>query len=167
VIQRMYRFAYPFHTGVAANAVIPQAMAGQTPPQGNGTTAASIWADIEAEIDPVTPQGIATDNQGNGDITSQTPLKIAKARRAVHSTFRLMAHDLMTAAYWMDVRRVQNGARGFGAGPTAALAAYRQVSPWQVAAADRPDRPAADLAVEFLTSTPASRFLPAGALPAP
>jgi histidine ammonia-lyase len=40
VIQRMYRFAYPFHTGVAANTVLTPEVMGMAAPQGNGTTAA-------------------------------------------------------------------------------------------------------------------------------
>ena len=162
VLQRIFKFQIPFHTGVAAADVLSAEVRGNAAPQGNGATIVSIWGDIDAEIDPVTPVAIASDNQANGDIMSQAPLKVAKGQRAVNASMKLLAHDLMTASYWMDLRKAQDGSRQFGAAPTAAWSAYRQVSPWQAPAAARPDRPAQDLALEFLITHPASGFYAAG-----
>jgi histidine ammonia-lyase len=158
VLQRMFKLAIPFHTGTAANDVLPAEIRAAAAPQGNGTIAVSIWGEIDSQLAPVSPIGVASDNQANGDIESQIQLKVAKAHRSVGLSRQLLAHDLMTAAYWMDVRKVQNPARSFGQAATAAWTAYRQVSPWQMAAAERPERPAQDIAVEFLTRNPAAKF---------
>jgi histidine ammonia-lyase len=158
VMQRIYKFAIPFHTGVATADVLSPEVRANAPPQGNGTAIVSIWGDIDAEIDPVTPAGIASDNQANGDIMSMAPLKVAKAQRAVNASLKLLANDLMTASYWMDLRKVQSPDRRFGPASTAAWSAYRRASPWQAPAAARPDRPAQDIALEFLITHPAAGF---------
>ena len=62
----------------------------------------------------------------------------------------LVASDLNTGAYWMEVRNVQDPNRQFGAAPTAAWQALRATG-WG---------PPAILA--FIRSTPASKFYPAG-----
>jgi histidine ammonia-lyase len=117
-------------------------------------------------MSPAPPHGIASDVQSTSDLESNAPLKIAKAQAAVDASFQLLAQDLMTAAYWMDLRKVQDPKRAFGPAATAAWTAYRQVSPWQAAPADRPERPAEGLAVAFLRAQRATTFWPdAGRLP--
>jgi histidine ammonia-lyase len=158
VVQRIYKFAYPFHTGIRpADALTPEQLAAAAP-QGNGATIVAYWGEVEAQLNPVPPLGVASDNQANGDIESQLPLKLAKSRKAVDATWQLLAHDLMTAAYWLDVRKAQDPKRGFGAAPTAVWAAYRKLSPWQMPAAERPERPAQELAFGFMTAQPAASF---------
>jgi hypothetical protein len=67
----------------------------------------------------------------------------------------------------MDIRRIQGTAlglqRSFGASPTAAWQAFRQVVPWQEA--DRPDVPSGTLAYDFLQANPATQFYPPAAAP--
>ena len=158
VMQRIYRFSNPFHTGVKPADVLDAEQLARAAPQGNGTTIVAFWGEVEAMLNPVPPAGVASDVQGNGDIESQAPLKVAKARKTVDATWRLLAHDLMTAAYWIDVRKAEVPARGFGTAATAAWSAYRQVSPWQLAAAERPVQPPQNLAYAFLLSHPATAF---------
>ncbi len=165
VAQRIYRFAYPFHTGVAAADVLSAEQRADAAPQGNGTTVVSLWGEIESQLAPVPPVGIASDSQGNGDVESQVQLKVARGRAAVRGSVQLLAHDLMTAAYWMDVRKAQDPKRGFGAAPTAAWTALRQAIPWQAPAAQRPERPASTIAYAFLRDHPASEFYPTTGLP--
>jgi histidine ammonia-lyase len=167
VIQRVYRFAYPFHTGVAARDVLTPAQMAAAAPQANGTTIVAYWGDLQEALAAPPPLGVASDNEANGDIESLAPLKIAKARAAVQATQHLLAHDLMTAAYWMDVRKVQDPGRAFARAPDAVLAAYRKLSPWQMAGADRPQRPAQDIAYDFLTTTDPAALDPAIATPPP
>jgi histidine ammonia-lyase len=158
VLERIYRFGQPFYTGVRANEVLTPEQMAQASPQGNGTTIVAYWAEIQAAMSATPPVGISSDPESNGDIESLLPIKIAKSRAAVQGTLRLLTHDLMTATYWMDVRKAQGPARAFGAAPTAVWTAYRQVSPWQMPSAQRPDRPPQDAAHDFIAHTDPVRF---------
>ena len=64
----------------------------------------------------------------------------------------------------MNVREKQGQtlgiARSFGAGPTAAWQAFRQVVPWQMNPADRPPVPPGHLALDFLSERSAAEFHP-------
>ena len=71
----------------------------------------------------------------------------------------------MTAAYWLDLRRAQDPKRQFGPPVTAAWSAYRKVSPWQALAAERPDRPAQDLAAALISSQSAAGYYPLTGMP--
>jgi histidine ammonia-lyase len=75
---------------------------------------------------------------------------------------QLLAFNLLTAIYWMDVRSAQNPSRNFGQAPTAAWAAFRKVLPWQQDPSQRPQVPYGIVAYEFLKSTPAATFYVAG-----
>jgi len=81
---------------------------------------------------------------------------VPRAIEAVEETWMLVASDFANAAKWMDVRKLQNPSRGFGAAPTAAWQAFRQVSPL-VPAPGAPTAPMAALA--FLKDHPASNFI--------
>ena len=165
VVQRIYRFGYAFHTGIRPADVLSPEQLAQAAPQANGTTIAGYWAAIEAALPPVPPLGIASDEQGNGDLESQAPLKVAKARAMVATTDQLLAHELLTATYWLDIRHSQDPKRRFGTAPTALWTAFRKLMPWQLPAADRPERPPQDLAEAFMAANPPAMFLPAGPLP--
>ena len=93
-------------------------------PQGQEKISADIWQDIQALAVPITPSGVSF-NQSVEDLQGQTRLKVARARQAVDETFLLLGEDLLTGAYWIDVRRAQDSSRAFGAGPTAVSAALR------------------------------------------
>jgi histidine ammonia-lyase len=153
VLQRIYRFAQPFHTGVTAAEVLTPDQRAQAAPQGNGTTIVAYWGEALDAASFTAPAVVASDNEANGDLESLLPLRVAKARTAVRATRHLLAHDLMTATYWMDVRKAQNPGRNFGAVPTAVWMAWRRLTPWQLPAAERPDRPPQDIAYDFLIRT--------------
>jgi histidine ammonia-lyase len=161
VLQRNARFSNNFHTGVNVNDVLSAEIRANTPPQGNGTAAIALFGWVESLMNPQPLHGFASDIEGTSDLESNTPIKIIKAQSAVDYSLQLLAHDLMTAAYWMDLRKVEGPQRSMAAGPAAALAAYRQVSPWQAPAAQRPERPGSDLAVQFLRTHRAVEFWPA------
>jgi histidine ammonia-lyase len=85
----------------------------------------------------------------------------------VDLTMQLLGYDFWNATYWMDVRKAQDPSRSFGAVPTAAWAAFRRVLPWQQDPETRPEVPYGLVAYNFLKSTPAATFYPAGpAMPA-
>jgi histidine ammonia-lyase len=161
VLQRMHRFGNPFHTGVNPNDVLSAEVRAVAAPQGNGSTAIAAFGWVESLMNPQPLHGFASDVQGTSDLESNTPIKVIKAQSAVEYSLQLLAHDLMTGAYWMDLRKVEGPQRSFAAGPTAAWSAYRQASPWQLPAAQRPERPAQDIAVEFLKARRAIEFWPA------
>jgi histidine ammonia-lyase len=78
----------------------------------------------------------------------------------------LLAHDLLTATFWLDVRKTQDPSREFGGGPTAAWLALRKIVPLLPPSGEIPTRSRAMTSAEFLRSTPATLFYPGG-LPMP
>jgi hypothetical protein len=75
---------------------------------------------------------------------------------------QLLGYDLLTSTYWMDVRQAENAERNFGKAPTGAWLAFRKVVPWQQDPNTRPEISYGNVAYDFLTTTPASRFYSAG-----
>ena len=153
VAQRIERFRNPFFTVVAADSVLPGLTRGDD----------SIYApvDLQQEIQglaiPVAPLGSALFATVE-DLEAQTRLKVARARQAVDATFELLGFDVVEAAIWLDVRRAQDGSRGFGHAPTEAWRALRASVPLDLGQPG--PRPQSDqaLAVAFLRAAPATRF---------
>jgi len=105
---------------------------------------------------PVPPEGqaiVATVE----DLQGQTRLKAARARQAVDDTFHLLALDMRSAAFWMDLRRLQTPSRMFGDGPTAAWQAFRRVHPF----APAPGQGGGYASYDFLKATAARSLFPA------
>jgi histidine ammonia-lyase len=125
-----------------------------------------VWAEIQTDAHSVTPEGNAADF-GVADIEAFTRLKAVRARQVVDLTTQLLAYDLLTATYWLDVRKAEDAKRNFAPAPTAAWAAFRKLLPWQQEADSRPDLPYGAVAYNFLKQTPAANFYAAGpAMPA-
>jgi histidine ammonia-lyase len=95
------------------------------------------------------------------ELQAQTVSKVTHARETLEATSRLVGEDLLTAAFWMDVRRAQVPGRDFGRAPMAAWTAFHQVVPWQQAPEARPHQPVGDIVYAFLTAHPAAEFDPA------
>jgi histidine ammonia-lyase len=136
----------------------------KAPPMGAGYDATAIWQDLLTVAAPVSPAG----NPVSGDVEelqAQTFQKVTHARKAVDDTFRLLGDEMLTASFWMDLRRIQVPARQFGAAPTAAWTAFRKAVPWQADYAARPERPESELGYDFLMANPASGFYPPAAGP--
>jgi histidine ammonia-lyase len=165
VQQRIDRFADPFVTGVAAADVLTPAQRALGPALA-GDHAALLYQELATWAVPVTPTGNAS-NRGIGDLQSNSVLKTVRARQAVDLAMQVIAYDLLTASYWMDVRKLQNPARNFGQGPAAAWAAFRQVVPFQQAVSDRQAEPLGVVAHRFVRDNPPSTFTPSGVTPSP
>jgi histidine ammonia-lyase len=124
---------------------------------GGGFTPVDLEQEIQSLTNPVAPSGqaiVATVE----DLQAQTRLKAYRARQAVSTTFDLLAHDLLTATLWLDVRKAQDPSRNFGDGPTAAWAAFRKIVPLLPDMDGVPTQSRPMVAAEFLKSTPAGTF---------
>src|SRR5947207_13797718 len=95
---------------------------------GGGFTPMDLEQDIQSLTNPVAPSGQAIVSTVE-DLPAQTRVKAYRARQAVNTTFDLLAHDLLTATLWLDVRNAQDPWRNFGDGPTAAGTAFRKIVP--------------------------------------
>ncbi len=120
-----------------------------------------VWAEIQNDAHEITAEGNAAD-WGVADVEAYTRLKGMRGRQVIDLTMQLLAYDLLTATYWMDVRHVEDGTRQFGAAPTAVWQAFRKVLPWQKDVDQRPDVPYGAVAYHFLEQTPAETFYPGG-----
>ena len=78
------------------------------------------------------------------------------------SIYDLLAHDLLTATLWLDVRKSQDPSRNFGDGPTAAWAAFRKIVPLLPDMEGVPTQSRPMAAAAFLKSTPANTFFGGG-----
>ena len=128
---------------------------------GGGFTPVDLQQEIQSLTNPVAPSGQAIVSTVE-DLQAQTRIKAYRARQAVNTTFDLLAHDLLTATLWLDVRKAQDPARNFGEGPTAAWAAFRKIVPVLPDMGGGPLQSRPLIAATFLRTTPASKFYPAG-----
>jgi histidine ammonia-lyase len=124
---------------------------------GGGYTPVDLEQEIQSLTNPVAPSGAAIVATVE-DLQAQTRIKAYRVRHAVSTTFDLLAHDLLTATFWLDVRKGQDPSRNFGAGPTAAWTAFRKVVPVLPALDGSSLQPRPMAAAEFLRSTPAAKF---------
>lgn len=160
VAQRIERFRNPFFTVIKpTDALKPDER--KDIPTFDGYLPTDLWQELADLGTPVTPNGqaiVATVE----DLEGQTRVKTQRAREAVDISFHLLAQDLLTASYWMEIRKAQNPQRKFGEAPTAALEALRQVIPWHQAASERQKRPLGMVAYDFMQENPASKFYSGG-----
>jgi histidine ammonia-lyase len=171
IAQRIERFSdrgpTPFFTGIYPKDVLSQEQLRLSPALTEPYFAfMDVWAEIQNDAHSVTPEGNAADF-GVADIEASSRLKAVRGRQVVDLTVQLLGYDLLTATYWLDVRKAQDPSRSFAPAPSAAWNAFRKVLPWQQEVDSRPDLPYGAVAYRFLKQTPASRFYAAGpAMPA-
>jgi histidine ammonia-lyase len=127
-----------------------------------GYTPVDLQQEVQGLTNPVAPSG-ASIIDAVEDLQAQTRLKAHRARHAVDTTRDLLAHDLLNAAFWLDVRKVQDPAREFGAAPTAAWHALRIVVPLELEDQEHAAQSPAVAAAAFIRATPASTFYTGGA----
>src|SRR5579862_2363204 len=145
IAQRIERFndrgPTPFFTGIYPKDVLTPEQLRLSPSQVEPYFAfMDVWAEIQSDAQSVTPEGNASDF-GVADIEAFTRLKAVRARQVVDLTTQLLAYDLLTASYWLDVRKAEDPKRDFAPAPTAAWNAFRKVLPWQQEIDSRPDVP--------------------------
>jgi len=163
VMLRQERFRSTFFTRVRAEDVLGAAGANGGVRAGDWSNH-EVWQRIQGLINPVPPEGYSGDAQGVEELDSETNFKVARAVQALRDSWLLLASDFVVGARWMDVRKVQDPQRGFGAAPTAAWQAFRKIAPLPTAAqpADKAVQSEDITALKFIQGTPASTFFPSG-----
>ena len=162
--QRVGRFQNPFFTVIRPDEVLSPEQAHGNSPAGTFATAA-LMQEIQGLEVPVAPEGSAL-VQTVEDLQSESRLKVERARRAVADTVDLLAEDLLTGTFWLDVRHAEGPGRSFGPPATAVWTAFRKILPLAPDPAHRPTRPTHDVAADFIHETEAVEFYPQG-LPTP
>lgn len=133
---------------------------------GGGYTPVDLQQEIQSLTNPVAPSGAAIVATVE-DLQAQTRIKAYRVRQAVSTTFDLLGHDLLTATFWLDVRKAQDPSRNFGAGPTAAWTAFRKIMPLLPALDGSPSQSRPMAAAAFIRSTPAGKFYTGGGMMPP
>jgi histidine ammonia-lyase len=157
IAQRMLRFTNKFFTVIAPPPETPGEPGRFHTTDGSDIDAAALIEEIQTLINPVPPQGIAL-IQTVEDLQGQTRLKAARARAVVADTIDLLAEDLLTGTYWLDLRRGQSPSIDFGESTDAVWAAFRTVLPFDGAQQGTVPSPVHEVAVQFIRSHPASGF---------
>ncbi len=162
---RIDRFSNRFFTATDPAAVL------QVPPanrmalfvmSGGSFTPVDLQQEITGLTNPVAPSGAAIVSTVE-DLQAQTRLKAYRARQAVDTTFDLLAHDFLNAAFWLDVRKKQDPTREFGAAPTAAWQALRKRIPLELGGSKAPAESLPVTAAAFIRTTPVGSFYAARA----
>jgi histidine ammonia-lyase len=156
VAQRLNRFTSTFFTELAQKEYDPGEPGRFGSSQGSGLDASSLMQEIQGLAVPVPPEGNAL-IQTVEDLQSQTRLKVGRARLAVDDTLELLAEDLLSGCYWLDMRKGQSGGRSFGPVTTAVWRAFRSKLRFEEGP-EEDSRPIHELAASFIRSHPAVSF---------
>jgi histidine ammonia-lyase len=157
VAQRVIRFTSPFFTVAAASDESPGEPGRFHLTQGSEIDVVALMQEIQGLINPVPPEGNAL-IQNVEDMQTQTRLKVVRARKAVEDTVDLLAEDLLTGTYWLDLRKAQNPARNFGTSPTAVWTAFRADLSFSGEGSYSATRPIHEIAADFIRSNAAAKF---------
>ncbi len=157
VAQRMLRFTNTFFTLIAPSDESPGEPGRFHVTQGSEIAATALMQEIQGLINPVPPEGNAL-IQNVEDLQGQTRLKVTRARAVVENTVDLLAEDLLTGTYWLDMRKSQDSKRSFGAAPTAVWTAFRATLPFNGIGPESAARPIHEIAATFIRSNPAASF---------
>ena len=161
VAQRLNRFTSTFFTGMPQKEYDPGEPGRFGTSQGSGLDASSMMQEIQGLAVPVAPEGNAL-IQTVEDLQSQTRLKVGRARLAVDDTLELLAEDLLSGCYWLDMRKEQSGGRSFGPVTTAVWQSFRGKLRFAEGSEDD-SRPIHELATTFIRSNPVANFYAGGA----
>jgi histidine ammonia-lyase len=157
VAQRLLRFTNTFFTVMAASDESPGEPGRFHLTQGSEIDAVALMQEIQGLINPVPPEGNAL-IQNVEDMQTQTRLKVTRARAVVADTVDLLAEDLLTGTYWLDLRKAQNPSRNFGASPTAVWTAFRATLPFNGASPAAATQPIHEIAAAFIRGHAAADF---------
>ena len=157
VAQRVIRFTNTFFTVLAPADDSPGEPGRFHLTLGSEIDTAALMQEIQGLINPVPPEGNAL-IQNVEDLQTETRLKVTRARAAVEDTVELLAEDLLTGTYWLDLRKSQNPARNFGTAPTAVWSAFRATLPFNGVGPTSATQPVHEIAASFIRSHAAVSF---------
>jgi len=157
ITQRQVRFNNPFFTVISAEEERPQGPGRFALAQGSEYDAAALMQEIEGLINPVPPEGNAIVKTVE-DLQTQTRLKVTRARAVVADSIDLLAEDLLTGTFWLDLRRHQDPARSFGAVVDGLLTKFREALPLEADPATLPGGSIHAAAAGFIRAHPAAGF---------
>ena len=161
VTQRVIRFTSSFFTAASASAAASDESPGEPGrfhvTQGSEIATVALMQEIQGLINPVPPEGNAL-IQNVEDMQTQTRLKVTRARAVVEDTIDLLAEDLLTGTYWLDVRKRQNPARSFGGSPTALWTSFRTTLPFDGSGTATATQPIHEIAAAFIRGHAAAGF---------
>jgi histidine ammonia-lyase len=157
IAQRLLRFTSTFFTVIAPSDESPGEPGRFHLTAGSEIDAVALMQEIQGLINPVPPEGNAL-IQNVEDLQTQTRLKVTRARAAVDDTFELLAEDLLTGTYWLDLRKAQNPNRAFGASPTAVWSTFRVALPFSGVGPNSATQPIHEIAAAFIRSNEAQIF---------
>lgn len=157
VAQRILRFTNKLFTVVANSAEVPGEPGRFHLAEGSEIDAAALMQEIQGLINPVPPQGMAL-IQTVEDLQGQTRLKVLRARQAVDDTIELLAEDLLTGTYWLDLRKSQEPRLQFGTSPTAVWTAFRAILAFDGTSSAALTQPIHEVATAFIRANPAANF---------
>jgi histidine ammonia-lyase len=157
VAQRIIRFTNTFFTAFTPSDESPGEPGRFHVTQGSEIDAVALMQEIQGLINPVPPEGNAL-IQTVEDMQTQTRLKVTRARSVVDDTVELLAEDLLTGTYWLDMRKSQNPSRSFGASPTAVWTAFRSTLPFNGVGAASATQPIHEIAAAFIRGNAAGNF---------
>src|ERR1700733_10001624 len=157
VAQRLLRFTNTFFTVIAPSDESPGEPGRFHLTAGSEIDAVALKQEIQGLINPVPPEGNAL-IQNVEDMQTQTRLKVTRARTAVDDTVDLLAEDLLTGTYWLDLRKAQKPSRAFGASPTAVWNAFRATLPFNGAGPNSATLPIHEIAASFIRGNEAETF---------
>jgi histidine ammonia-lyase len=163
VVQRIHRFEDPFFT-VSDAVTILKAHSGPGEPSGagggggGGGIADALWQELKPLADPIPPDGVTAD-KGVGDLDAVPMLKLMRLKRAMDVSRDILAQDLLNAAFWMDLRKLEKPERTFGRAPNAVWTRYREVVAFRGDTNKPPPQDSvADATVRFLKDNTPDRF---------
>jgi histidine ammonia-lyase len=157
VAQRLLRFTNPFFTVIPNAAELPGEPGRFHLTEGSEIDAAALLQEIQGLINPVPPQGNPL-IQTVEDLQGQTRLKVIRARAVVDDTIELLAEDLLTGTYWLDMRKAQDSTRHYGDSPTAVWNTFRDTLPFNGIGSASAAEPIHEIAAAFIRAHPASGF---------
>ena len=171
VVQRMHRFEDSFFTVADPKVLMHEEGAVRSSllggSGGGGAIADALWQELKPLGNPIAPDGVTAD-KGVGDLDAVPMPKLVRLRNALDIARDILGQDMITAATWMDLRRIENPQRSFGGGSGAALAAFRKVVPFgPIAASENGLASRGDRATAFLQATPAASIYASAAVPMP
>jgi histidine ammonia-lyase len=171
VVQRMHRFEDTFFTVADAAQILkthpgPEGASGTGAGGGGGMIADALWQELKPLANPIPPDGVTAD-KGVGDLDAVPMLKLMRMRQALDVARDMLGQDLLNAAFWMDIRKLEKPDRTFGPGPTAVWSDFRKIVPFREAGTQASFTTRDDIAAHFLATTSAASFYSAKAISMP